>query len=81
MKSGLEISDTWKRRQQRLRFLRSLENRHRQLADRLDGCTRSHRSGACAEHSVGSWRQAISAILAPRRSLNAASWIADVTSV
>jgi hypothetical protein len=38
-----EIFDAQARRQQRLRFLRSRENRHRSLADRLDGCTRSHR--------------------------------------
>jgi hypothetical protein len=38
-----EFFDAQARRQQRIRFLRSRENRHRQLADRLDGCTRSHR--------------------------------------
>jgi hypothetical protein len=44
LNSTFEIPDAQaRRRQQRLRFLRSRENQHRELADRLDSCAKGQR--------------------------------------
>jgi hypothetical protein len=44
LNSTFEVSDAQtKRRQQRLRFLRSRENQYKELADRLDGCAQGQR--------------------------------------
>jgi hypothetical protein len=68
---NLEIVDASSSRQRRVRFLRLGEERHRRLADKLDGCEKGHRCKSEADPVCAAlFRQrlyrAVGAILAER---------------